>query len=418
MTPFDKLASREFVLGGLTIIISVVISLYSVETYLRHTYHVSDLVAGYYPLGNSVAGAQIQQVQREYSIQLKFNDQGFRDRPFSFERGDERRILFLGDSFVEGTGVSIEKRASSLVERDLQKNYDNRFRVINAGQLATNPISYFENFIQFGVALKPELVVVGVFMGNDFQNSRASPVPKKYSIAEKHISRGGAAGIPNFLSFGYLRAFISGIRSGIPQLVKNELNDEFWNYYFKEAVNRDFYVQKSGLSPARYKAFESLLSPDVVRDFYTGKLNPAYLLGAIDSHEDHAEQLYDANDMGNVVDIIRVMNDECIRRGIKFVVVAYPDLFQVAPERYSRHLIDTLHMKKTPKRMQQLKAMRLEFINNLAQNGIEHIDLTPVLRGDDYYLFDGHLNESGQAVAAQLIYDRLRNQLSAGMRPH
>lgn len=406
-----KKALRDSVLALLMLVMSVVVSLYCIEAYLRYAFHVSDLIAGFYPLGNTVASAKIKMVQREYSINLDFNNQGFRDKEFSFERGVERRILFLGDSFVEGTGVSVEKRASNLIEALLQKKEDSRFHVINAGQLATNPISYFENFIQFGAALKPELVVVGVFMGNDFQNSRAFPVPKNYSVVETYTSRAAKVSIPSFLYFGYLRTFIIGIYSGNALLVKSEVTENFWNYYFKEKVNKDFYIKKSNIPLLQYNTFENLLSKDVVQDFYDGKLNPSYFLSAVHSHEDHAGQLYDAKDLRNVVNIISVMNDECIRLGIKLVVVTYPDIFQVAPALYSRHLLETLHMFDVPKSMLQLKNLRLKFLSELKMIGITHIDLTPVLSANEYYLFDGHLNESGQAVAAQLIYSHLKDIL-------
>lgn len=408
------MAFREFIFATLAIIVSIVASLYSVEAYLRHAYHVSDLVTGYYPLGNSVAGTRIKMVQREYSIQLNFNNQGFRDKEFSFEQDNERRILFLGDSFVEGTGVSVEKRASSLIEKILQQDVDGHFRVINAGQLATNPISYFENLIQFGVALKPEWVVVGVFMGNDFQNGRASPAPQNYSVAESYVPRRTAREVLDYFSLGYLRVFIAGVRSGKPQLVKSEVTDKFWDYYFKEKIDRGFYIQKAGVAHSEYEAFEKLYSRDVLQDFYDGKLNPSYFLGAIYSQEGQIEQLYDASDIKNVVDVIRAMNVECFNRGIKLLVVTYPDIFQVAQEQYSHHLINTLHMSKVPERMYQLKDVRRNFLNDLAINKITHIDLTPALSANDYYLFDGHLNESGQAIAARLIYGRLKSELSVG----
>jgi hypothetical protein len=404
-----KKALKDNVLALLVLIVSTLASLYCIEAYLRYAFHISDLVAGFYPLGNSVASAKIKMVQREYSINLDYNNQGFRDKEFSFKRGEgERRILFLGDSFVEGTGVSVEKRASNLIQAQLQKK-DSRFNVINAAQLATNPITYFENFIQFGVALKPELIVVGVFIGNDFQNSRAFPVPKNYSVVETYSPRRPKDSIPSFFYFGYLRTLIIGVFSEKELLVKSEVTDKFWDFYFKQKVNKDFYIKKSNLPLLQYETFEKLLSKDVVQDFYDGKLNPSYFLSAIYSHEGRGEQLYDREDLSNVVSIMSVMNDECIRRGIKLVVVTYPDIFQLAPGLYSRHLLETLGMFDVPKSMFQLKDLRLTFLSELEKIGITHIDLTSALSISDYYLFDGHLNEGGQAVAAKLIYRRLKD---------
>jgi hypothetical protein len=73
-------------------------------------------------------------------------------------------------------------------------------------------------------------------------------------------------------------------------------------------------------------------------------------------------------------------------------------------------------MSRVPKRMLQLKEVRLNFLNDLAIGKIAYVDLTPALGANDYYLFDGHLKESGQAIAAQLIYGQLKNELSAGAR--
>ena len=77
-------------------------------------------------------------------------------------------MLVLGDSFAEGLGVDVDARFSSLLADRLRALWPaRRVRVINAGQIGTAPADYLDNLAAFGVALRPAVVVITVYAGNE-----------------------------------------------------------------------------------------------------------------------------------------------------------------------------------------------------------------------------------------------------------
>lgn len=100
------------------------------------------------------------------------NSWGLRDRERSIERPSTIRFrsIFVGDSFLEGhqTRASISGR----VEEIWAKNGDTTAEAINLGISATGPAQYFYRIKRFGLDLKPDLVLVMFYAGNDFVYER------------------------------------------------------------------------------------------------------------------------------------------------------------------------------------------------------------------------------------------------------
>ena len=167
-------------LSTLTVILSIGASLFIGEWALRHFYHFPDSLAPFTPFRNTLPGSHFHLIQKEFAITLDYNRQGFRDRNFDDKLISPRKILFLGDSFIEGFGVEEHQRASNLVEKALNRESAGpTVAVFNAGQIMSGPSHYFSNLIRFGVGLNPDGVVVGLFMGNDFIGARKRPVQMK-----------------------------------------------------------------------------------------------------------------------------------------------------------------------------------------------------------------------------------------------
>ena len=158
---------RRFSPGSLSLAVgALLVSLYLVEGALRLYYVLPTPLARYYPLGLGVAGSSISTHQREYDVTLTYNLAGFRDAEIPSRKvADTMRILFLGDSFVEGFGVEVRERFSSLVVRMLDRPGPLRYEAVNAAQAATDPLSYYDNLITFGLALRPDAVVMGSSWG-------------------------------------------------------------------------------------------------------------------------------------------------------------------------------------------------------------------------------------------------------------
>ena len=94
------------------------------------------------------------------------NALGYRDHEFETEKHGRRRILFFGDSFVLGAGVPPEQSLPKMLERRL----GGAAEVLNLGVYGYGPDQELAAFLRDGAPLKPDLVLLGLFPGNDFED--------------------------------------------------------------------------------------------------------------------------------------------------------------------------------------------------------------------------------------------------------
>jgi hypothetical protein len=95
------------------------------------------------------------------------NDNGYRDENFIYEKLDEKnRILFLGDSFVMGHNVTPSETIVAATGEELGDGYE----VLNMGVLAYGPDQSLIALEKDGLALRPDMVILGIFAANDFQD--------------------------------------------------------------------------------------------------------------------------------------------------------------------------------------------------------------------------------------------------------
>lgn len=100
----------------------------------------------------------------EFDVVYRTNAQGFRGRDLEFE-ADNRRMVFVGDSFTFGIGVAVDAAFPSLVE----KGVDNA-RAYNLGIPAFGLDQMMLALEHYGLPLKPHLVVLS-FIVDDFERS-------------------------------------------------------------------------------------------------------------------------------------------------------------------------------------------------------------------------------------------------------
>jgi hypothetical protein len=114
-------------------------------------------------LGFLAAPRQRQRRRSEDTTYVKeTDDKGFPNR----EPWPERvHIVFLGDSLVEGEGVSLDENFVGLVAQKLPNQ-----GVINLGLAAAGPERQYRIYQRFGRALQPSLVVAGWYLASDLNN--------------------------------------------------------------------------------------------------------------------------------------------------------------------------------------------------------------------------------------------------------
>ena len=96
----------------------------------------------------------------------EFNKYGYRGEEFDYERNDKKRIVFIGDSVVEGIGVKPEERFTEL----LNDNLGDGFEVINLGVSGYSFLQEFEYLKKRGLKFSPDYVFWGICQ-NDFDVS-------------------------------------------------------------------------------------------------------------------------------------------------------------------------------------------------------------------------------------------------------
>lgn len=97
------------------------------------------------------------------------NEQGFRSIAFKPVQTDATKILLLGDSFT--WGHSTTNKTNSFADELLAKGY----AVYNSGITATDPAQYLAVAKQYIPILKPEVVIMNFYMGNDLLNFKRIP---------------------------------------------------------------------------------------------------------------------------------------------------------------------------------------------------------------------------------------------------
>lgn len=97
---------------------------------------------------------------------FKLNSKGFKDKEFSEKKADIYRIVGIGDSFGFGV-VPYEYNYLTLLESKLQEEAI-KAEVLNLGIPGIGPKDYLTLFVKEGLALKPDMLLLSFFIGNDF----------------------------------------------------------------------------------------------------------------------------------------------------------------------------------------------------------------------------------------------------------
>lgn len=85
---------------------------------------------------------------------------------------EESRVLFLGDSFIEGFMVNASDRMTDVLEQRTGIEH------LNFGINGTSPINYYLTYKHLAKQYDHDVVVVGILPGNDFEDFRAETKPE------------------------------------------------------------------------------------------------------------------------------------------------------------------------------------------------------------------------------------------------
>jgi hypothetical protein len=287
---------------------------------------------------------------------FELNSRGFHDVEFKIGKEPGAfRILGIGDSFAFGV-VPYRFNYLTLVEQHL--NADGaRFELINMGIPGTSPREYLAVLLNEGLELKPDMVLLSFFVGNDFVEARKVDRIYRYSYVASVIK--------------YLF----------------DLNTRMANFHFVTTGDYD-----DGAALYTSAAYVEL----------------ARAVSGIFRKDNKYFESYIANTATHLNNIRRV----CDLHGIRLAVALIPDEMQVDPT-LQRQVIEASGVDAAAfdfeRPNERLKA-------ELERLRIDYVDLLRPFRdaGKSVRLYrpnDTHWNIKGNALAAELILRHLQAQL-------
>ena len=320
------------------------------------------------------------------------NEFGFNDRDYPHNKsGDTFRILILSDSFNWAGGL--EQNYTAKLERKLAEAFGpERVEVINAGYPGTHPGEYLQILKKFGLQYNPDLVVLGFFVGNDFFD--ASPWRRRIVV--------GGTRTDIDLRIGKERTLFG--RLLIPQ-------SRFYLFLKEQWVTYEFQqLQQQALDePATVQLpTPNAAQPQVPTDTtYADKYLAVEAARIQVANWDQASAFQPNVDY--VFEQLIAMRDLLAGRDTQFMIVAYPDEFQVN-EALRQQVFAAYQFDPTPYQLDRPQGLLWQFSTD---HDIEFHDMLPAFQaahdaGQRLYIpNDAHWNEAGNELAAQYLFDIL-----------
>jgi len=98
-------------------------------------------------------------------VEFRYNEVGYRDRPFGPRRPDVVRVAVVGDSFTEAQGVRESDGFARLLEAGLARQHPGRVEVLNFGRRAEDLPALFRMFEQ-AETYAPDLIVYAMVLND------------------------------------------------------------------------------------------------------------------------------------------------------------------------------------------------------------------------------------------------------------
>ena len=305
---------------------------------------------------------------------------GFNDRDYPLQKNPTSfRILVVGDSFSWAGGK--DRNYTAMLEKQFEEYFGrHHVDVINAGYPMTHTAEQLEMLKKYGLQYNPDLVFLGFFIGNDFLD--AHPNRKRIVLNDVYFDIDKRN---ELVLFGYpivpksrFLHFVKQKYKVLRELIKSR-NDA--------KTKTDFAV----------KGEKGTFTVDTFLKIERGRLE----FFNVEKHK--AKQYHRQIDY--IFQSIDKMEQLLKTRNIKFVVGIYPDQFQVN-ESLLNQLFLTFNLKKEIYDTELGQKILRKYLDS---KQIHYIDMLDEFRAEGrkrqlYLLRDTHWNDSGNELAAKIIF--------------
>jgi hypothetical protein len=329
------------------------------------------------------------------------NSKGFltEERPYHKDK-DTFRIVTLGDSFGIGV-VPYKYNFFHSLEADLKDRVKSKVEVINLSVSCIGPQVYKDIFVVEGVKYRPDLVLVGVFIGNDltddFPVHEGDREYKKYKKDFKVASKN-----PSFVPLLQ--------ESKIVQLVQNLLKVQTLPKNLLSIKNNDegkVLGVYSGEGTEEYDPTKKTLSQETYDSVVLAKLEGIF-------YEDSSVYSGEESPIKKVVSHLKSIKTSADEIGENVVVVLIPDELQLNDKLW----YDGLQKNDFPEhtRNRYIPQQRLKEL--MDGEGIKYLDLldSMVLLENKTHIYqpnDTHFNIEGNQEAAKIIREYIEKNIDS-----
>jgi lysophospholipase L1-like esterase len=335
----------------------------------------------------------------EFAYTAHINRLGLREREIEAKQPGVFRICAIGDSYTYGWGVEAEQTWLRRLEEILQAR-GLKVETINLGKPGSGPPDYSKLAQKALPMLQPDLVVVGILMGNDIIASAPDSV-----IATR---RGPAAAIASAL-FPNITRYLQRPHVPVEERtvqVPPQISTAEDNIKWTRNTAQDFLAKMTAQDRERY----ARLDPKVREGFETGRFNPYMVDLALKAPDVYNGTLklddpWIQEATGAVAEHLKIIAAAAEAEGAQTIVAALPDGPYVNDHAW--RTVQGVGYEPTPgmvdsgapERAVQMAAERagLPFLS-VASAFKQHRD-DPGL----YFEFDGHMTAKGHALFAESI---------------
>lgn len=295
----------------------------------------------------------------QFDVTIRTNSRGYRE-DFDFDIADVD-IAFMGDSFTFGQGVEAAERYGNLLASKLDGRFDPK-RVVSLGRNNGFQPEHYEYFLKKHPELKPKLIVIGLYLGNDLE-----PDVKETQFDRERLT----------IELPYRTTQDGRLVSTAPYR---------WRaLQWLTGISQTARLFATVLNQTSYRRY--LFAEGAVPNAYN---STALELGTLN---EFSRRAFDS--LVNIADLARA-------RGGRLIVMIIPQNFYAGAAPVP-HLAPDL-WKRIPEIVAE-GGLRKAALAQCRQLGLECIDAGTVMTSADFFPGDAHWNSAGHRKAADLLYE-------------
>lgn len=391
--------------------ISIAISLFLAEIILRQVFPIYMGVDLRHRIPHPVfgwalePGASYDYRTPEATVRVTYNSEGWRDVEHNMEnRLGAYRVLVLGDSFMEAYSVELNDAFHRRLEQFARdKGFD--IEVINLGVGGYGTLQEYLVFSEVGKLYKPDLVLLGFYMGNDVRNNSIyleSSITSKSMITKMQPF----LDLANFPSWKITESDFEGAQrryNKAKEIAEAKEREVSW---FRKLARQSVLLLR--LQKVVSSIIERPLTTDQSQESHKNKLSKYFVFYG--PHYCQENLIYKKPWMITKRILARLKQD-VEATGSTLLVFSVPAL----------HEVDSASMKKVSEHAPESVALCLDeapgygrLKNILNELDIDFVDLLPDFRkvtqdsrDDLFRRSDKHWNPKGHALAATVVGSHL-----------